>query len=80
MVASGVGLTVLPSSAVPDKPKKNDLIAYRPFAAPVPDRRVALTWRKSFTRTAAIEALKSAIQASDLHGVKMLEMKAEALH
>jgi LysR family hydrogen peroxide-inducible transcriptional activator len=79
-VASGVGLTVLPASAVPHKPKKNDLILYRPFTAPVPDRRVVLTWRKSFTRTAAIETLRSAILNSTLHGVKMLDAKPEALH
>ena len=80
MVASGVGLTVLPASAVPDKPKKNDLISYRPFTAPIPDRRVVLTWRKSFTRTAAIETLRHCVLNSHLHGVKMLEGKPEALH
>jgi len=80
MVASGVGLTVLPASAVPGKPKKNDLISYRPFSAPIPDRRVVLTWRKSYTRMAAIETLKNAILGSGLHGVKMLDAKPEALH
>lgn len=80
MVASGVGLTVLPASAVPDKPKKSDLIVYRPFTAPVPDRRVVLTWRKSFTRAGAIETLRQAILGSTLHGVKMLEAKPETLH
>jgi LysR family hydrogen peroxide-inducible transcriptional activator len=80
MVASGVGLTVLPASAVPDKAKKNDLIAYRPFVAPAPDRRVALTWRKSYTRNAAIETLKDAVISSGLHGVTMLDAKPEALH
>jgi LysR family hydrogen peroxide-inducible transcriptional activator len=80
MVASGVGLTVLPASAVPEKSKKGDLIAYRPFVAPAPDRRVALTWRKSYTRGAAIDTLKDAILTSGLHGVHMLDAKAEALH
>ena len=80
MVASGVGLTVLPASAVPDKQKKNDLIHYRPFTAPVPDRRVALTWRKSYTRTAAIDTLRDAILNSGLHGVTMLDVEPEALH
>lgn len=80
MVASGVGLTILPASAVPDKPKKNDLIAYRPFVAPVPDRRIALAWRKSYTRSAAIETLRDAVLESGLHGVTMLAAKAEPLH
>jgi LysR family hydrogen peroxide-inducible transcriptional activator len=80
MVASGVGLTVLPASAVPEKQKKGDLISYRPFTAPVPDRRVALVWRKSFTRSAAIDTVKNAILATCLHGVTMLNAKPEALH
>ena len=80
MVASGVGVTVLPASAVSELPRKKDLIVYRPFAAPVPDRRVALAWRKSFTRMESIETLRASILASSLHGVRMLDAKAEALH
>ena len=80
MVASGVGLTVLPASAVPARPGKRDLIIYRPFARPVPDRRIALAWRKSFTRTQAIEKLRQTILASGLHGVTMLESAPEVLH
>ena len=81
MVASGVGLTVLPASAVPDTAaRKKDLIVYRPFAAPVPDRRVALVWRKSYLRALAIETLRACITGSGLHGVKMLDVKPELLH
>ena len=80
MVASGVGVTVLPASAVTETPRKKDLIVYRPFSAPVPDRRVALAWRKSFTRIESIETLRSCILATALHGARMLNLKAEALH
>ena len=81
MVASGVGLTVLPASAVPNTAaRKKDLIVYRPFAAPVPDRRVALVWRKSYLRTQAIETLRQAVTGSKLHGVSMLDAKPELLH
>ena len=80
MVASGVGLTVLPASAVPKKPLKNDLIVYRPFRAPAPDRRVALVWRKSYTRTAAMERLRDAILSCGLAGAKMLDARPETLH
>ena len=81
MVASGVGLTVLPASAVPDTAaRKKDLIVYRPFAAPVPDRRVALVWRKSYLRAPAIETLRACITGSGLHGVTMLDAKPELLH
>ncbi len=66
MVASGVGVTVLPSTAVRPGDGGGDLIRIRPFSRPVPDRRVVLAWRKSFPRPQAIEALRQAILASDL--------------
>ena len=80
MVASGVGVTVLPVSAVSETPRKKDLIVYRPFSAPAPDRRVALAWRKSYTRMESIETLRKCILGSSLHGVTMLDVKPEALH
>ena len=80
MVASGVGVTVLPVSAVSETPRKKDLIVYRPFSAPAPDRRVALAWRKSYTRMESIETLRTCILASSLHGVTMLDVKPETLH
>jgi LysR family hydrogen peroxide-inducible transcriptional activator len=72
MVASGLGVTVLPRTSVPAKPARDSLLVYVPFKAPVPDRRVVLAWRKSFTRTAAIEALRQAILKCHLPGVQML--------
>ena len=71
MVASGVGITVLPSTSV-GAGGKGDLIRIRPFARPVPQRRVALAWRKSFPRPRAIEALRQAILACDLAQVTKL--------
>jgi len=61
MVASGIGITVLPKTSVPEKPPSNSLIEYLPFRNPVPDRRVVLVWRKTFTRLPAVEALRHAI-------------------
>lgn len=66
MVASGVGVTVLPSTSVPVRIGSNDLIRIRPFARPVPQRRVAIGWRRSYPRPQAIEALSQAILACDL--------------
>lgn len=80
MVASGVGLTVLPASAVPAGQRKKDLIVYRPFIAPAPSRRIALAWRKSYTRASAIEKLRECVLGSRLAGVQMLELAPEALH
>jgi LysR family hydrogen peroxide-inducible transcriptional activator len=78
MVASGIGLTVLPVTSVPEKPARDSLIEYRPFKAPVPDRRVVLAWRKSFTRLPAVEALRAAILKCPLPGVTKLDLPAAA--
>lgn len=72
MVASGLGVTVLPMSAVPRVPSKDDLLTYIPFRDPVPTRRVVLVWRKSFPRLAAVEAVRQAIAACHLNGVTEL--------
>jgi LysR family hydrogen peroxide-inducible transcriptional activator len=69
MVASGIGLTILPRAAVPNMDVCDGLLQFRPFQAPVPSRRVVMVWRKSFTRKAAIDALCAAVAACDLPGV-----------
>jgi LysR family hydrogen peroxide-inducible transcriptional activator len=76
MVAAGIGVTVLPMTAVPDAstspaPGKN-LLRYIPFAGQAPDRRIVLAWRRSFPRLAAVEALADAVYACGLPHVKML--------
>ena len=75
MVASGIGLTVLLRASVPDMHDKNGMLAFVPFMAPVPDRRVVIVWRKSFTRRAAIDAVCAAVAACDLPGVQMLPLQ-----
>lgn len=72
MVASGIGLTVLPAASVPQTPDKDGMLRYVPFAEPVPSRRVVLAWRKSFTRQAALEALRQGILSCNLPGATML--------
>ncbi|AJP56509.1 LysR family transcriptional regulator [Pandoraea vervacti] len=76
MVASGVGITVLPKTSVPETQAPDSLLSYVPFSAPVPDRRVVLAWRKSFTRLPAIEAVAQAIARCDLPGVIPLDLPA----
>jgi LysR family hydrogen peroxide-inducible transcriptional activator len=78
MVASGVGVTVLPTTAVPAQP--DALLVYLPFEAPVPTRRVVLAWRKSYPRTEALDALRSAILSIDLPGVTSLADAAAVPH
>jgi LysR family hydrogen peroxide-inducible transcriptional activator len=74
MVASGLGITVLPASAVPLKPRASDLLVYVPFTRPPPDRRVVIAWRKSFTRPEAVEVLRQAILMSEVPGVEPLDL------
>jgi len=70
MVASGMGVTVVPRLSV-DKAAQPH-VSYIPFSAPVPSRRVVLAWRRSFTRYEAIAALRNAVHACTLPGVKLL--------
>jgi LysR family transcriptional regulator, hydrogen peroxide-inducible genes activator len=71
MVASGVGMTVLPSTSV-GAGGNSDLIRILPFSRPVPTRRVALAWRRTFPRPEAIEALRKSILACNLPQVQKL--------
>ncbi len=60
MVASGLGITVLPLSAATAMQYDESILAVRPFAAPVPSRTVALAWRVTFPRPKAIDVLSLA--------------------
>ena len=70
MVASGMGVTVVPRLSVPREPQPH--LSYVPFSAPVPTRRVVLAWRRTFTRYEAIAALRNAIYDCPLDGVTRL--------
>lgn len=72
MVASGVGITVLPSSSIAAGGGATELVRILPFAKPVPQRRVAIAWRKSFPRPQALEALRQATLACELPQVVKL--------
>ena len=78
MVASGIGLTVLPRASVPDMKATGGMLSFVPFEAPAPSRRVVIVWRKSFTRRAAIDAVCEAVAACDLPGVDMLALDQAA--
>jgi len=83
MVASGVGITVLPRTSVSDMHETHmnstdsGMLTYVPFEDPIPDRRVVLAWRKSFTRMPAIEAVCAAIQSCELPGISKLDLPAK---
>ena len=71
MVASGLGVTVLPASANSAR-YRNPLLTVIPFARPMPSRRIALAWRKSFAREQVIEVLVKAIAKTRITGITHL--------
>ncbi|MCR4303798.1 MAG: hydrogen peroxide-inducible genes activator [Gallionella sp.] len=71
MVASGLGITVLPASANSAR-YRSRMLHVIPFAKPAPSRRIALAWRKSFARDQAIEALAKAVGQTRITGIKHL--------
>ena len=73
MVASGVGITVMPATAVDNLPQDDPLLRVRPFAAPTPTRRVGLVWRASFPRHQAIDLLRQALLDCKLPGTKAVK-------
>lgn len=70
MVATGLGITVLPSSAADPLAKSQHLVAVRKLSEPEPSRRVAIAWRVTYPRTRVIDLLRSAILDSKLPGVR----------
>jgi LysR family hydrogen peroxide-inducible transcriptional activator len=62
MVASGLGVSVLPRDALTPK-YHSRLVVPIPFTRPAPSRRVALAYRKSFPRPEAIKAIRVAVAA-----------------
>ena len=62
MVASGLGVSVLPLSAVDSHHYAPGVIDIRPLTPPVPYRTVAIAWRASFPRPKAIEVLTDSVR------------------
>jgi LysR family hydrogen peroxide-inducible transcriptional activator len=71
MAASGLGITVLPASANSAR-YRNRLLKVIPFTNPAPSRRIALAWRKGFSRGQAVEVLAQAIAQAKISGIKHL--------
>lgn len=70
MVASGLGVSVLPCSAL-GKPYQTKSIHVLEFDGDIPSRKVALAWREGFGRGKAIEVLANAIGAANLPCLKI---------
>jgi len=63
MVASGLGVSVLPISAVTSRHYPPGLLETRPISPHTPSRSVAIAWRASFPRPKAIDVLVDAVQS-----------------
>ncbi len=72
MVASGIGITILPCSAAGADRFSQRLVSIKRFKDANPCRQVALAWRKSFPRPQAIDVLREAVGASKLSCIKHL--------
>lgn len=68
MVAGGIGITVMPSSAVDNLLPDDPLLRVLPFSPPDPTRRVGLAWRTSFPRLKVIDVVRQAMLDSKLPG------------
>ncbi|MGH8769967.1 MAG: LysR substrate-binding domain-containing protein [Burkholderiales bacterium] len=65
MVASGLGITVLPETALTER-YENALITSLALSKPVPSRRVAIAWRQGFYRPRAVALLAKTLRALKL--------------
>jgi LysR family hydrogen peroxide-inducible transcriptional activator len=65
MVASGLGISVLPATALTAR-YANPLVTAIAFSDPCPVRRVALAHRRGFHRAAALEAVVAAVRGLKL--------------
>lgn len=70
MVASGIGVSVMPSSCADLIAKNDRLLRVRPFVEPTPTRRIGLVWRSSFPRHQAVDLLRQALLDCRLPGTK----------
>ena len=71
MVASGLGVSVLPDTALQPR-YANRLVKVIPFTEPVPSRKVAIAWRASFSRPQAVEAVARAVLDVKLDCLRMM--------
>lgn len=72
MVASGLGITVLPCSALTPRHQLKGLMAID-FLEPVPERQIGLAWRKGFARTGALRVIHDSVRAIKIPGLEMVE-------
>lgn len=73
MVASGIGVTLLPTLAVKPPVPATDRLVLRQLPAPAPSRKIAMIWRQSSGQGQLLEKLAGTIRGIDR---KLLEPNA----
>lgn len=78
MVASGVGITLLPSLATEPPVPPQPGLAILPLAEPIPQREIAMLWRPTTPSAALLQAIAERIrtQVEDLPGVRRLDRQS----
>jgi LysR family hydrogen peroxide-inducible transcriptional activator len=60
MVASGAGITILPCSSV--QSYDEEMLSIKSITPPIPPRKIALAWRKTFPRKQLLKTMINALQ------------------
>lgn len=71
MVASGLGISVIPATALNEM--DHSLFSIIPFSDPAPTRRIVMAHRRHFIRPQALKIIQSAIVASQLSNVEFIK-------
>lgn len=71
MVASGLGISVLPCSAI-SRPHQSRSLRVLDFTDPAPSRRIALAARETFSRTEALKVLLAAVKSMNTPCFRLL--------
>lgn len=78
MVASGMGITVLPASANSIK-YRSALLDIISFKAPRPVRHIGMAWRKSFSRPEVLQVIRASVARLKLRGITPIPETSGAL-
>ena len=76
MVASGLGITVLPATALTRR-YATPLLKVIDFVSPRPQRRVVIAWRAGYARAAAVHRIAAAVRGLDLPVAPLAEAKGD---
>ena len=70
MVASGIGITLLPKLSIIDHPDNDDIV-YIPFQQPQPSRRNVLLIRQNYTRVETVREIVSTVRKTIKQNLKL---------